>query len=78
MIKNRTIFTTDNLHILRDMDSECADLIYLDPPFNSKRTYEALIGGEVAGASFKDAWTLADTDEAWWGRLPISALRSIR
>ena len=44
------------------MNSECVDLIYLDPPFNSNRTYEAPIGSQAAGAAFKDAWTLDDVD----------------
>jgi len=69
MIKNRTIFTGDNLPILRGMDSESVDLIYLDPPFNSNRHYSAPIGSKAAGAEFKDAWTFEDTDAAWWGEL---------
>ena len=56
--KTRTIWTGDNLHIMRGMNSESVDLIYLDPPFNSNRTYEAPIGSEAAGAAFKDTWTL--------------------
>ena len=67
--KNRTIWTGDNLDILRGMNSECVDLIYLDPPFNSNRTYEAPIGSEAAGAKFKDAWTLSDVDMAWHGEI---------
>ena len=68
-VENRTIFEGDNLHILRGFDSETIDLIYLDPPFNSNRTYEAPIGSEAAGAAFKDAWTLNDLDNAWHGEL---------
>lgn len=68
-VENRTIFEGDNLHILRGFDSETIDLIYLDPPFNSNRTYEAPIGSEAAGAAFKDAWTLSDLDNAWHGEL---------
>ena len=34
---NRTIFTGDNLDIMRGMNSETVDLIYLDPPFNSNK-----------------------------------------
>ena len=63
-VENRTIFEGDTLHILRGFDSETVDLIYLDPPFNSNRTYEAPIGSEAAGAAFKDAWTLSDLDNA--------------
>jgi len=54
-VKNRTVFEGDNLDILRGINSECIDLIYLDPPFNSNRTYSAPIGSQAAGASFKDA-----------------------
>ena len=32
----RTIWTGDNLDILRGINSETVDLIYLDPPFNSQ------------------------------------------
>ena len=66
---NQTIWTRDNLDILRGMNSECVDLIYLDPPFNSNRNYAALIGSEAAGAAFKDTWTLSDVDEAWHGEI---------
>ena len=69
MIKPSTIFTGDNLPILRGMDGESVDLIYLDPPFNSNRNYAAPIGSKAAGAEFKDVWTLHDTDNAWWGEL---------
>lgn len=68
-VENRTIFEGDNLHILRGLDSETIDLIYLDPPFNSNRTYEAPIGSEAAGAAFRDSWTLSDLDNAWHGEL---------
>ena len=66
-VKNRTLFTGDNLDVMRGMNSECVDLIYLDPPFNSNKTYEAPIGSEAAGAAFKDSWTLSDVDVAWIG-----------
>ena len=64
---NRTLWTGDNLDIMRGMNSESVDLIYLDPPFNSNRDYAAPIGSEAAGAAFKDTWTLNDVDEAWHG-----------
>ena len=47
------------------MDSETVDLIYLDPPFNSKANYAAPIGSRAAGAAFKDTWTLSDVDVEW-------------
>ena len=67
--KNRTMWTGDNLDIMRGMNSGSVDLIYLDPPFNSNRTYSAPIGSKAAGAAFKDSWTLNDIDEAWHGEI---------
>ena len=57
------LYTGDNLHFLYRLNSESVDLIYLDPPFNSKRTYSAPIGSKAAGASFKDMWSWNDIDE---------------
>ena len=68
-VKNRTVFSNDNLLILRGLDTESVDLIYLDPPFNSNRNYAAPIGSEAAGAAFKDTWTLSDVDTAWHGEI---------
>ena len=67
--QSETVWTGDNLVIMRGMNSESVDLIYLDPPFNSNRDYEAPIGSKAAGASFKDAWTLADVDVHEHGEL---------
>ena len=66
---NRTIWTGDNLSVMRGMNSESVDLIYLDPPFNSNRDYAAPIGSKAAGAAFKDTWTLDDVDLAWHGEI---------
>ena len=59
----RRIYTSDNLPILRSMDSGTVDLIYLDPPFNSGKQWENPVkaGGRRALASFKDTWALSDS-----------------
>ena len=59
------LYTGDNLFILSGLDSQSVDLIYLDPPFNSKRIYSAPIGSKAAGTSFKDMWTWADVNSAY-------------
>ena len=64
-IPSRTIFTGDNLDILRGVNSDCVDLIYLDPPFNSNQTYAAPLDSEAKGAEFDDVWTLDDMKEEW-------------
>ena len=60
-----TLYTNDNLFILTGMNSNSVDLIYLDPPFNSKRFYAAPVGSKAAGTSFKDMWTWQDVNEAY-------------
>lgn len=68
-----TLYYGDNLDILRGRDGqnrqyfpdECVDLVYLDPPFNSKRSYNLLFKDQhgVQAPSqmrvFDDTWTWA-------------------
>lgn len=66
---NQTIWTGDNLDIMRGMNSASVDLIYADPPFNSNANYAAPIGSKAAGAAFKDTWGLDDVNLAWHGEI---------
>lgn len=65
----RRIYTGDNLTVMRTLDSETVDLVYLDPPFKSDRKYSSPIGskskykGQVA--SFNDTWKWDDADDNW-------------
>ena len=55
MDTNRLYFG-DCLEVMReDIPDESVDLIYLDPPFNSKRLYNAYIGG-AQWVAFNDTW----------------------
>ncbi len=61
--KNKLYFG-DNLDILRDhIADESADLIYLDPPFNSNATYNVLFAekngtqSRAQIAAFEDTWS---------------------
>ena len=47
----------DNLEILRSIDSESVDLVYLDPPFFSNRTYEVIWGDKGEVRSFEDRFS---------------------
>ena len=60
----------DNLHFLRGMNSECVDLIYLDPPFNSKRQYRAPLG-EGKAAVFDDTWRMDMVKAEWQSRIAV-------
>ena len=66
---NQTIFQGDKLEVLRGINSGTVDLIYLDPPFNSKKHWNAPIGSKAAGAHFKDTWSRKDIDLQWEGQL---------
>ncbi|MBM4421994.1 MAG: site-specific DNA-methyltransferase [Chloroflexi bacterium] len=68
--KQNTLFYGDNLIILREhIENESIDLIYLDPPFNSNRSYNVLFkdeSGKEADAqitAFEDAWHWNPTAE---------------
>ena len=47
----------DNLEILRSIESESVDLVYLDPPFFSNRTYEVIWGDKGEVRSFEDRFS---------------------
>jgi hypothetical protein len=62
---NRLYFG-DNLHVLREhMADASVDLIYLDPPFNSKRDYNLLFKTPKGHES--DAQITAFEDSWHWG-----------
>jgi len=65
IMKTNVLYYGDNLEILRNNEyfpDECIDLIYLDPPFNSKKDYNILFkenGGVESEAqiqAFTDSW----------------------
>ena len=54
---NRTMWTRDNLDVLRGLNSESIDLVYADPPFNSNKNYEGRGGREDARGTVQAAAT---------------------
>lgn len=65
-ITKNTLFYGDNLPILREyIPDESVDLIYLDPPFNSNRSYNVLFKDESGKDS--DAQITAFEDTWHWG-----------
>ena len=66
-ITTNTLFYGDNLPILREhIPDESVDLIYLDPPFNSNRSYNVLFKVE------------SGTRGPRGGELPLRGLRALR
>ena len=64
-IQNRTFFLGDNLDFLPRINTECVDLIYLDPPFNKKKKFTAPIGSAAEGAEFRDWFGEQDIKDEW-------------
>jgi DNA modification methylase len=50
------LFLGDNLEVLRTLPPECIDLIYIDPPFFSGRTYNVIWGDTNEVRTFYDIW----------------------
>lgn len=71
-----TLYYGDNLNILREhISTGSVDLVYLDPPFNSNRTYNVLFKDESGNeaeaqiTAFEDTWHWNQTTEATYGDL---------
>ena len=60
-----TIICGDNLDVLRLLNSESIDLIYLDPPFNKKRTILTPMQDIKIAARFKDVFGIEDIKDEW-------------
>jgi site-specific DNA-methyltransferase (adenine-specific) len=78
--EKNTLYYGDNLQILREyIADESIDLIYLDPPFNSKRTYNVLFKDESGKDSeaqitaFDDTWHWDAVAEATYYELITEA-----
>jgi DNA modification methylase len=70
------LYYGDNLAVLREhVADESVDLVYLDPPFNSNRSYNVLFK-EVNGTS-ADAQIVAFDDTWSWGQMAEATLREI-
>ncbi len=71
------LYYGDNLTIMRDMPSQCVDLIYLDPPFKSDKNYNLLYRNltgrpvpELADA-FCDTWEMDPEKEQSARQMPV-------
>ena len=59
----RTIWTGDCKRVLRGLNSDTVDLVYLDPPFATRRSWAGKKGTASAGSVFSDSWVSADGDD---------------
>ena len=58
--RHNSLYYGDCLDWMREWESDCVDLIYLDPPFNSNANYNVLFGakgdGKAQYRAFNDTW----------------------
>jgi site-specific DNA-methyltransferase (adenine-specific) len=75
-LKTNALYYGDNLRILRDyVPDESIDLIYLDPPFNSNRSYNVLFKETSSTASQAQIEAFEDT---WhWGKVAQGTFEEI-
>ena len=71
IFKPNTLYYGDNLTVLRDFPPECVDLVYLDPPFNSNRSYNVLF--KEAKGTESEAQIQAFEDTWHWGKEGVTA-----
>lgn len=71
-----TLYYGDNLKVLREyIKDESVDLIYLDPPFNSNRSYNVLfkdesgISSDAQITAFDDSWHWGNTAQETYNEL---------
>ena len=62
---NRILYVADNLRVMRGIESESIDLIATDPPFNSKRSFNAPLGSKAARQKFDDRWRWDEVTDEW-------------
>ena len=53
-VHNRSLFPYDNLHILRCLNSDSSDLIYVDPPRNTGELLQSRRGSYSKGFRIED------------------------
>ena len=75
-----TLYYGDNLDVVRKyIPDESVDLVYLDPPFNSRRSYNVLFkeaNGTAADSqirAFDDTWNWGQTAEATLREIELTA-----
>ena len=72
-----TLYYGDCLEIMQEMPIKGVDLIYLDPPFNSKKEYNSIYKDETGRPlpqqvrAFNDQWTLDRKAEEAIKRMPM-------
>ncbi|MDP8239207.1 MAG: DNA methyltransferase [Candidatus Hatepunaea meridiana] len=77
-IETSVIYCGDCLQKLKDFPDESINLVYIDPPFNSNRNYEAFWGDRKEKRAFDDRFGDAEHYINWMTPRLIQLARSIK
>ena len=85
--RRRELWICDNLPMLRQLGTDTVDLVATDPPFNSKRVFNAVLPSESADDErkgerkrtheFNDRWRWSEVQDFWAAMLATTA-RAVR
>ena len=67
----------DNFEVLKNIPKESVDLIYLDPPFFSNRTYEVIWGDDGEKRSFEDRFAGGIDHYIHWLKIRVRQMHRI-
>ncbi len=67
----------DNLEILKSIEADSIDLIYLDPPFFSNHNYEVIWGDAGEIRSFQDRWSGGIDHYIGWLKERVEEMRRV-
>ncbi len=74
-----TLYYGDCLEVMGKWADDCVDLVYLDPPFNSKANYNILFGTQRNGADNNDLAQLTAFTDTWeWDEKAQSRVDAIK
>lgn len=74
LVDTGVLYRDDNAAVLMDLPEASVDLVYLDPPFFSNRSYEVIWGEEAEVRSFEDRWAGGIQNYIAWMEARVAGL----
>ena len=76
-VANRTLFIGDNFDILRGINSDSVDLIYLNPPRNTGKLHSGAKGTDSAEVEYADTWSRDEWRGEWLDHLNMHCQEAV-
>lgn len=70
-VHDRALFIGDNLDVLRGINTDAVDFVYLDPPRNSGITQKGGAKTRASKVSYEDTWTADDMRPEWTNEIGV-------